>query len=50
VTAIGMGIFGIPKEVVARVATSSARQYAHKIDITICLTSDEDVALFEAYR
>jgi O-acetyl-ADP-ribose deacetylase (regulator of RNase III) len=50
VPAIGMGIFGIPKEVVARVATSSARQYAHKIDITICLTSDEDVALFEAYR
>lgn len=50
VPAISAGIFGVPMEVVARVAVNAARRYAHELDITICLTSDEDVALFERYR
>lgn len=50
VPAISAGIFGVPLRVVAEAACSAARQYGHLIDITICLTSDEDVALFEEYR
>ena len=48
--AISMGIFGVPRDVVASAACHAARHYSHRIGVTICLTSDEDVAAFEAFR
>ena len=50
VPALGMGIFGMPPEIVALASTLAARKYSHRIDTTICLTNDEDVALFRKYE
>jgi O-acetyl-ADP-ribose deacetylase (regulator of RNase III) len=42
VPALGMGIFGCPREVVARTCMSAALEYSDQLDITVCLTNDED--------
>jgi O-acetyl-ADP-ribose deacetylase len=48
VPAIGMGIFMVPLEVVAVEFAAAAAKYADQIEITLCLTNDEDVAAFNA--
>jgi O-acetyl-ADP-ribose deacetylase (regulator of RNase III) len=46
VPAIGMGIFMVPREVVATEFAKAAAQYNDKLDITICLINDEDADAF----